>query len=488
MYHPSSKRRQLIVRFLVYGLMTVSVITIVSVLILVILGYSFNRKDGTIEQGGLLQFSSIPSGATVTLDETQLSTRTPSKASVDAKSHNVKMDLTGYRTWQKTIDVRAGNIGWLSYARLIPTDIKPEQLRTFPVLSNTLASPDRKWMLLHEATTEPVFTLANLQGEELKYTTLQLPATAFTAPAPETPPQTFTAESWSADERYVLLKHIYNTDQFEWIVLDRENAARSVNITTLFAVKAEKLQFGSTNGRVLYMQSDGVVRSVNLDSQTLSRPLVSHVTDFKVYDERTIVYTTKPTDTSPMRTVGYATEDLPDTQTIRSYPDGADPLHIAFGEYFGKRYVAISLGTKLDILTGTLPRGTTKAALKTISTQTLAEPPRTLQASNNGRFIVSQQSTGYVTYDLELLKSDTTVWKTTPTVQRDLQWSDDYIVWSDAGGMLRLYEFDGANQQNIMPVAEGYSAVISENNKYIYSVLKTDTGFALQRARLIIAN
>src|SRR3990167_3949783 len=61
MQHHSSQKRQLIVRFLVYGLMTTSVVVIVSILMLVILGYSFNRTDGRIEQGGLLQFATTRS-------------------------------------------------------------------------------------------------------------------------------------------------------------------------------------------------------------------------------------------------------------------------------------------------------------------------------------------------------------------------------------------------------------------------------------------
>src|SRR5690606_25995375 len=148
---------QLIIRTLVYSLMTVSVVVIVTILMLIILGYSFNRQDGRLEQGGLLQFASIPSGATVTLNEMKLGSRTPSKTNADARSHSVRMDLSGYRAWHKTMDLRPGSIGWLSYARLIPTEIKPQVLREFPTLGGALASSERNWMLLQEDPAVPQF-------------------------------------------------------------------------------------------------------------------------------------------------------------------------------------------------------------------------------------------------------------------------------------------------------------------------------------------
>ena len=121
-----SKRRQPLVRTAVYSFMTLSVVVIVTMLVFVVLGYQFNERDGKIEQGGLLQFASIPTGANVTLDDNRWSPRTNTKSNVAVGSHSVSFDKDGYRTWKKTIYVKAGEIGWLSYARLIPSKITPE--------------------------------------------------------------------------------------------------------------------------------------------------------------------------------------------------------------------------------------------------------------------------------------------------------------------------------------------------------------------------
>ena len=69
-----------------------------------------------------------------------------------------------------------------------------------------------------------------------------------------------------------------------------------------------------------------------------------------------------------------------------------------------------------------------------------------------------------------------------------LKWLDDYSLWADYGGTLRLYDFDGANQQAIMPVVQGteFNVTLSQNNKYLYAIAKTDNGFTLERARMIL--
>jgi hypothetical protein len=53
--------------------------------------------------------------------------------------------------------------------------------------------------------------------------------------------------------------------------------------------------------------------------------------------------------------------------------------------------------------------------------------------------------------------------------------------------MLRLYEFDGANQRDIMAVTGGQMVTLSRNGTYLYSIGKsTDGQYHLQRVRLIL--
>jgi hypothetical protein len=481
-----SKRTQLIKRTLIYMFMSLSVVVIVGVLMLLVLGYSFNQKDNRIEQGGLLQFASEPSGATVTLDGVTLGSRTPSKVTAEATNHTVTMSLDGYRTWQKSINLKAGMVGWLSYARLIPTDVKTEKLRTTTALAGVLASPDDKWMALLDDATKPAVVVADLQNDNVKYKTLDLPATSFTQPEAGKS-QTFTLDSWSQNGQYILVKHTYDDSKVEWIVIDRNDVSKTKNITTTLAISADKVVFAADNGKSVYVKTGDIVRKVDLDSETLSRPLVSNVDDFWVYHFSTLLYATRADPTTKLRSVGYMADNMDNGQTLATYPDDGLSLKIATSEYFNERYVAISHGADVVISQGSLPNGTDKGSLKTIKKFTMAAPIQWLDTSTNGRFVIAQTGATFTTYDLELAKSDTTILKgVAPATSREQRWLDPFMTWSDNDGTLRLYEFDGANQQDITAVAPGYDATYSPNEKYLYYIAHDAEGYSLARAHLVI--
>lgn len=464
--------------------MTLSVTVIVALLMLIVLGYSFNQKDGKIQQGGLLQFESRPSGATVTLDEIRLGSRTNTKTTVDVGDHTVMFNLDRYRTWQKSINIKPGQIGWLSYARLIPTTIEPETLHAYTALHSALAAPSRNYMLLHEAPESPEFTLVNLQGETLRYDALTLPATSYTTPAPGKS-HSFVLESWSQNDQAVLIRHHYDDDKTEWILLDRSTPERSVNVSAKYAVNPSRVVFAGSGDELLFVQVDDIVRRINLNDETLSRPLATEVDNFTIYDDKTITYATRPDDKGS-RTVGYASMDIDEPVVLASFPADGKPLLGAMATYFNERYVITVHGQKLTIRTGDLPKPDNKGKLKEFASREIPEGAMKLLVGRNSRLYVVQLADGYATYDVELKKYDKTTWAYKPAVQRDIRWLDDYMVWSDYGGQLRFYEFDGANQQNIMPVAEGYSVTLSPNDKYVYGIAKTDNGYELRRAQLLL--
>lgn len=466
--------------------MTLSVLVIVTILMLIILGYSFNRQDGRLEQGGLLQFASTPSGATITVDGIQTSSRTPSKVNVDAKSHHVQMTLTGYRPWQKTIDVQAGGIGWLSYTRLVPTDIKTETVRSFANLAASKESDDRKWILVQEDAASSIFTLVNIESDTPRFSTITIPESALT----KATTQSFSIESWSDNSDRFLVKHSYDEGKVEWISVYRQNPTESVNITTMFGIAATSLLYGERDGSTLYaLADDGVVRKLDISNQSLSGPLVENVAELNVYGTDTILFVSKPDNLNAQSVyAGYRTQNMDTPQTIHTYPEGSVGVHISLGEYYGKRYVVATHNLVMSIHVGTLPRNDTAAKLDLVASVDLPEPAKRLMLGKNGRLAVAETTNAYTTYDIELNKKDTTTFTRLAAVDRPLQWIDSYIIASDRENTIRLYEFDGANQQDIMPVIEGQAISLTGNEKYLYGFTTTEAGPALSRARMVLAN
>lgn len=488
MYHPPPKRKQLLQRIAVYSLMSVTVVGLVTVLVFLMLGYRFDRADGTIEQGGLLQFDTEPDGATVTIDGIGFGTRTPSKTTMAAGQHFVTMERNGYKKWQKPIDLVAGSVLWLNYARLIPTELTPQDTANFSNVASALASPDNKWMAIKEDPASPVIRLADLGREDARVTNVELPEAAYTKPS-EGKAQAFTFSQWDPSGRYLLVKHTYDDTKVEWIVADMEGSDPARNLTTLLGVDAAMPLFSNRDSRILYALVDGDIRRIDIGAATLSGPLVENVASFSLYDRATITYVTQPNPETKQRSVGYYDEGTAKPRTIRSYSDnGALPLQLAVDKYFGDPYVAIAHGDVLEIFEGELPRSDTTdpSSLKAVATVALPGGADYLTFKTNGRFIVAQHGDSYTVYDLELKKMTTTKLKGTAPVTAKLDWLDNYMIWSDRDGMVRFYEFDGANQHDIMPVVSGLDVTLSPSDKYVYGITKSaDGAFHLTRAQLI---
>ncbi len=491
MYRQPSQRRLLLQRIAVYGVMVLATVGLVTVLIFILLGYQFNRNDGRIEQGGLVQFESQPSGAEVIIDNAKLGMRTTAKTTLSAGPHTIKMEQADYRTWQKSVDVVKGSILWLNYARLIPNTLTPSNVADLTTVSSSATSPDKKWIAIKEDAATPVIRLADLSQEDIKLTKLDLPTDSYTAPAAGKT-QSFVIEKWDPTSRTILVRHTYNDTQSEWIVVDSQNAANTKNISTLLGVNVSMVVFSHSTTTVYVVGDGGVVRKADLAAATLSGPLLSNVADLSLYDQSTLVYVTALDSTTKQRTVGYLEDGTTKSHTLRTYTDdGTLPLRVQIGKFFSDTYVAIAYNAALDVLVGDLPHDDTKdasATIHTVGTIKLAGGVQFLSIKNNDRFVVAQAGSTYTVYDHELHKTTTTTLKGAIAPTKEIGWIDDYMPYDDAGGTLRLYEFDGANQQDIMPVTPGFSAALSPSGKYLYGIVKASTGsdFHLERVRLLL--
>lgn len=466
--------------------MTLSVIALVVVLVFVMLGYQFNSNDGKIEQGGLVQFDSQPSGANVTIDGNSFGTQTTAKTTMTAGQHFITMSRSGYTTWQKSVTVVPGAVLWLNYARLVPTTIEPKTVSDLSTVSSAVASPDSESMAIKDDPTTPIIKLSDLTREDARMSDLTLPSGSFTAPD-EGKAQEFTITSWDPDSKYLLVKHTYNDDKTEWIVVDTNNVNESKNVTTLLDIHASKLLFSNADSSVLYALIDSDVRKINLNDATLSRPLIANVDDFDLYSDSMITYTSLA-DASGKRTVGYYIDGAQSSRVVKTVDDSSVSLKFTVGRYFNETFEAIAVGDTVEVFSGDLPRDNkTKIALKTLTSFTVPGGVQYLSDQTNGRFIIAQNGATYATYDLELEKTTTTTLKGSSSVSRELAWLDKYHIWSDRDGMLRFYEFDGANQQDIMKVVPGMSVALSPNGKYLYGITKSDNGrYHLTRVQMIL--
>lgn len=478
----SSKRARLALRFFSYGVMTLATIFLTIAAVFYAMGYRFNQNDLTFEQGGLIQFRSLPGNAQVVIDDKLQNFTTPGRANLGAGTHTIKMQLSGYRTWQKTVTLGAGQLLWLDYTRLLPETITTREAATFSAATDALASPDHKWMLVHNKADQPNFQLVDMNDPKKPLLSdLTVPESQLTKDGDNY--GAFKIVEWDLSSRYILLEHTVK-DTHEYLRLDRQHAAEAKNISRLFSLNITEAHFAGSNSNILYAKTDNVLRSVDIGANSASAVLIAGVEQFMVYGNDTVAFVatrnaTEGDDATKQRIAGIYVNGK---ETIaRTYPASAT-VHVAYSEYTRHAYLAITAGdSKMTILRD--PTVTTKDNLQ-VAAIDLGKPVAWLKFSSNGRMLVLGNGSTVATYDLELDKT-TSFTVSGAELTAPLQWLDDYYLWTDAGGGLRIFEYDNTNGREITTVELGLTAGLSQDGAYLYSFAKNGAGqFGLQSSQL----
>lgn len=470
MHQSISPRRRKLVLFFTYGVMTAAVAVISAICVLLVLGYRFDFDDRTVEQGGLLQFRSLPESARISVNGQELNFVTPGKRNVDVGTHEVRMYREGYRDWAKTVTVKAGELRWLNYARLIPKDVTTTNVHEFATLADSKPSPDRKWIALLPAADKPEITIADIRSEKVAFITLILPPGAYATV--EGQAHQFSLVEWDFGSRYLLVKHVTG-DKTEFIKVDRTNVATAQNLTSLFSVALSDVHFSGTSGNIFYGLETTNIRKLDSGAGTISQPLIKDVTRFMLYRTDTIGFTTHTG-----RTIGAGIYVDQKAYIVRTFDDTM-PVIAEASAYFGKNYLAVSRGTSTEVIKEPqLSKGSSASTPKT----SLPAGVQWLKFSASGRFVVAGNGSQYVLLDIETGEKFTVNLPGTPVdAAKPLQWLDDYSLVSTADKDLRLTEFDGGNQQIVTDAEPGFTVTLNDDGELLYSIARTQSGaYSLQ--------
>jgi hypothetical protein len=488
MFKKPTKKQFIIRRILLSSIATLAVIIIATSAILFMLGYRLDGGKG-LEQGALLQFDSQPSGADVYVDGLNINSRTASKKTVVAGTHSVRMTKAGYQDWNRTLDLDAGTLTWLDYILLVPKELPVQTVTYYEKLVGLTISPDSKWALAQEVAATPTFQLVDLRSEEVKISDLSLPTTSYSEAGTKGVKHSFSMVSWDSGSRYVLVKHLYR-EQTEWLVVDTQNISQTTNVTRLLSVNFKDLQFASTSGKTLYgLTTDGAIRKVDVSAGTISRAFVSHVDTFTIFDNSVISYVGVDSNDATKRVAGVFRDGDEAPHVLRSVSSEDVVLKIATGKYFSDDYVAIAEGNIVTILKGRYPSSSSQdnSSLADFATLQLTGAVSALSFSPRGDYVVAQSGESFKSYEIEHKRTDVGA-VTVPDGEaaETLQWLDIAHLWNDDGGTLTMRDFNGINVYSIMTVAPGFDASLSQSGRFFYGVGKSDTGYHLQRVKMIL--
>jgi hypothetical protein len=89
-------------------------------------GYSFT-SDGEVVRKGIVLVDSAPVSAKIFLDNKEVD-ETEAKLEVIEGNHNLKIQAEGYRSWERSFNIKSQEVKWFFYPYLIPEVLKEETL------------------------------------------------------------------------------------------------------------------------------------------------------------------------------------------------------------------------------------------------------------------------------------------------------------------------------------------------------------------------
>ena len=480
---PSSKPYRLALRFFSYGAMTVVTVIGTIVLVFFAMGYRFDTNFH-FAQGGLVQFNSFPSGASLVVDGKKQSFPTPGSANFSVGGHAISLSLAGYDTWDKTISLAPGQLRWLSYVRLIPQKIVTDNGRDFDSLTSLMPSPDKHWILLQTSPSAPVFTLVDMSDPtKLKYSELQLPDAALL----KTNGQygTFSVVEWDSGSQYILLKQ-QNNAQAVFIRVDRSKPETAINISTQFGFTISDAHFSGGNANVVFANTGGFLRRLDLGNGSASDVLASNVQQFTVLGDSEVAFVAQTSQPISEMIGIWQSAKTTTVKTINS----AVPVMIAYQSYEGHNYLAIARNDSsvVDILRDP-DSSPSKDATAIFAQLDLRTTPQRLNFSPGSRMVLAQSNNYLAVFDLEEIQPHQAMLNFSAAVTNSLYWLDDFYLWSDAGNEAHIFEFDGTNAHSLGVIQSGLGATLSSDGKFLFSIGKTTAGkYDLQVTHLTTSN
>ena len=112
------KRKRQAIRVIVAEIgMVLAIVAVVVVSTLAAMGFMISGNGG-IEQSGLMQLHTLPTGASVKIDGNTIFARTNLSRTLSAGEHNLEIYRENYDTWQKIIKIKSGVLVRIYYPRL----------------------------------------------------------------------------------------------------------------------------------------------------------------------------------------------------------------------------------------------------------------------------------------------------------------------------------------------------------------------------------
>lgn len=442
---PKKKRAHTIQLYIGYALVAIAIGFGATILLYVALGYGVDRR-GNVIQNGLVFLDSRPDSAEVNItnqDDTFTDqTLTSRRMVLPADTYTFEYLKEDYRPWERTVDLRGGQIVRLTYPFLFPEDLETEDILEYNHEPDFVSINPSSSRIIFQQPTFNQFEVLNVNNLSDEPEEITFPTALFNTGYE----QSLELIEWAENNRHILVSNSYS-DQTDYLVLDTSNPQNSININELFALDPEEVKLfdGSSNQLYMLLDNNRLV-SADIEDRTVTQ-LVEDVVAFNSYGRNEIVYIR---DNNNDDEVDLRIWDDGDIYTIRSLPIDNN-YHLDIDRFNGNWYIAAGHEEGNNVYIYRNPVSVLEREddeNKQISTRTLhIENPQNIAFSDNAQFLVAQSGQNFAVYDAEADNQYRYETEDEFDETDSVTWMDGYRLHGSVDGRVMVFDFDGSNKQ-----------------------------------------
>lgn len=464
------KKQKTHARRLALGYALIGLVLLLGTTILLYLAYGFGiDKNGRVIQNGLVFLSSQPAGADIVINDVPRG-QTNTRLVLPAGSYTAEIKIAGYTTWKRAITVEGSAIQRFDYPFLFPASLATTTTKQYTALPGMASqSPDRRWLLVQGANADDL-DLYDLNAAKPAPKALAIPTDVYTAASAT---KGWEAIEWADDNRHVVLKRSFEKNGqkgAEYLLVDRNDATASQNLSTLLGVTPTKLQLNNKkyDQYYLYDQNAAQLLTASLKKPT-PQSLVRDVLAFKGNGDM-VLYVTTANAPSGKAFVRLRQNDT--TYTLRQTAQDSQYV-LDLGEYNSAWYVAAgsSSENKVYVYKDPIDTLSDKSKPPLVPVQILKlTAPTYVSFSPNARFVMAESADRFAVYDAETKKGYAYQIKTPLDAGfTHAAWMDGFRLGVVSNAKAAVFDFDGANAQTLMNSNPAYAPFFDRNYKFVYA-------------------
>ena len=445
---PRQKRKHNVKLLIGYGLMTTLVIMGTLLMSSLSLGFNFDTKTGSVIQNGLLFIDSHPESASAIING-QDKGKTNVRLVMPSGRYGIVLKQDGYRDWNHDINLEGGSIERLLYPFLFPAELKSEDSDIFsekPIMASQ--SPDRRWLVLKQPGSPTEFKLIDLNEKTIETSPILLDKSLLNSNGTT---HNYDEVEWSNDNKHLLLKHTFEGGS-EFLVIDRTDAGKSVNLNTKYnwPITDVRLRDKKYDKYYFHNITNGELVSAELSSETVIA-VANGVLKFQPHGSEQILYVHENKDNK--ESVEVILRDQGKNYEIRQIPVSNKYL-IDLAQFDGKWYIALGSSTDQKVyiyidplkdLTRTNKRSPLPSALLRLNKNI-----EFLSFSANARFISIQSGSNFAVYDAETVRQFRYDVDLDIDQKYKAKWMDGHRFFVVTQGKMHVFDFDGTNSQELL--------------------------------------